>query len=160
MKMPLRLDNSQREDDDPLVYKRLVRDVCYLFHELADYQHIMGDLDYANDYALSYWALINRVDTGNPDDRLIRSGILILFMAMLWDEFDVSGCWISRHADAVSAELAQFVPEDEDMLRLSESVLHGLELLRCDSKPDKRFEEDSVWAYSSFVRQYFKDSSR
>jgi hypothetical protein len=160
MKMPLRLDNSQREDDDPAVYKRLVRDVCYLFHELADYQQIMGDLDYPNDYALSYWALINRVATGNPDDRLIRSGILILFMAMLWDEFDGSGYWISKHTDAVSAALTKFVPEDEDMLRLSESVLHGLELLRCDSKPDKRFEEDSVWAYNSFVRQYFKDSSR
>lgn len=91
MKPPLRIDNSQREDDDFVLYKRLIRDICYLFHELADYRHIMGDLDYANDYALPYWTLINRVDTGMPDDRIIRSGILILFMAMLHDYFDGGG---------------------------------------------------------------------
>ena len=74
MTTPLRLDDSQREDGDAGLYKQLTRDICFLFHELAGYRHIMGDLDYANDYALPYWTLINRVDTGCRDDRLIRSG--------------------------------------------------------------------------------------
>ena len=160
MNMPLRLDNSQREDDDSILYKRLIRDVCFLFHELADYKQIMGDLDYANDYPLPYWTLINNVDNGHPDDRLIRSGILILFMAMIHDEFDGSGCWISKHVDSVFSAMTAFVPEDEDMLRLSDSVLHGLELLRSDSKSDARFYEDSAWAYNTFVRRYFEDSAR
>ena len=58
MRNPLRIDGSQREDDDSQLYNRLTRDVCYLFHELAGYNHIMGDLDYANDYSLPYWELI------------------------------------------------------------------------------------------------------
>lgn len=159
MNIPLRIDDSQREDDDPVLYKRLLRDVCYLFHELADYRHIMGDLDYANDYELPYWNLVNRVDTGRPDDRLIRSGILILFLAMLHDEFDGSGCRISKYADSVLSALTELVPEDNDILRLSDCVCRGLELLRSGSRPDDRFDEDSTWAYSTFVQRYFEDSA-
>lgn len=158
-KQPLRLDDSQREDDDVFLYKQLTRDVCYLFHELAAYQQIMGDLDYENDYALPYWTLINRVDTGWNDDRLIRSGILILFMAMLNDEFDGSGCWISQHLDAVISALEQFIPEDNEMLRLSNSVSYGIELLRMNSQPGERFSGDLLWAYNTFIRQYFKSSA-
>ena len=159
MTTPLRLDDSQREGNDAALYKQLTRDVCYLFHELAAYRHFMGDLDYANDYALPYWTLINRIDTGRGDDRLIRSGILILFLAMLHDEFDGSGCWISKHLDAVFTALNQFVPEDDEMLRLTESVLHGAQLLRTDSKPDDRFDGDSSWAYDTFVRRYFENGT-
>ncbi|ESA35851.1 hypothetical protein N836_10000 [Leptolyngbya sp. Heron Island J] len=159
MTTPLRLDDSQREDNDAAVYKLLTRDVCFLFHELAVYRHIIGDLDYANDYAIPYWILINRIETGRDDDRLIRSGILILFLAMLQDEFDGSGCWISNHLDAVSAALHQFVPEDNEMLQLSDSVLHGIELLRANIKSDDRFDGDLAWAYNTFVRRYFEDST-
>ena len=82
----------------------------------------MGDLDYANDYSLPYWEVINRIDTGRPDDRFIRSGILILFLAMIHDELDGSGCWISRHLNVVSEALKRFIPEDDDMLRFSVGV--------------------------------------
>jgi len=160
MTTPLRLDDSQREDNDATLYKQLTRDICYLFHELAAYRHIMGDLDYANDYALPYWDLISRVDTGRDDDRLIRSGILILFMAMLQDEFDGSGCWISKHLDAISSALTQFIPEDDEILRLSDSVSHGIELLRNDSQQDNRFDVDSAWAYNAFVRRYFEHAAQ
>ena len=160
MSLPLRIDGSQREDNDARLYKQLTREVCYLFHELAAYPHVMGDLDYANDYALPYWTLINRIDTGRHDDRIIRSGILILFLAMLHDQFDGSGCWISKHLDDVSAALEQFVPEDDEMLRLSDSVLHGIELLRADSPSDDRFDRDSDWAYNTFVRRYFENAAQ
>ena len=159
MTEPLRLDDAQLEVDD-VIYKHLTRDTCALFHELADYRHIMGDLDYASDYSLSYWALINRIDTGQSDDRFIRSGILILLMAMLHNEFDGSGCWISKHLDAVSSALDQFVPEDNEMSRLFHSVSHGLQLLRSDSNCDSRFEEESTWAYDAIVRRYFENSAQ
>ncbi len=34
------------------------RDIYMLYHELAQYSHIMGDLDYANLYPLPYWDFI------------------------------------------------------------------------------------------------------
>ena len=51
----------------------LARDICFLFHELVTYRCIMGELDYANEDALPYWALLNRVGSGREDDRFIRS---------------------------------------------------------------------------------------
>ena len=97
MEPPLRIDGSQREDDDAALYQRLVRDVCFLYHELSEYRYIMGDLDYAGEYSLPYWELINRIDTGRIDDRFIRGGIQILMLAMLQDVFDRSGDSISQH---------------------------------------------------------------
>ena len=159
MNLPLRIDGSQCEQDDVVVYRRLIRDVCFLYHELSAYGHIMGDLDYASDYPLEYWLLLNRVETGRPYDRLIRGGILILLLAMLADVFDGSGDGISHHAKDISKELEQFVPEDDTMLRLAESVEHGLRLLANSASADDRFDADSCWAYDAFVRSYFANGA-
>jgi hypothetical protein len=119
----------------------------------------MGDLDYANDYPLEYWKLINRIDTGRNDDRFIRGGILVLMLAMLQDAFEGSGDHISRHAKDISRELERFVPEDDIILQLAESVEHGLELLANSASADNRFSTDVCWAYEKFVRQYFMDGA-
>ncbi|MCA9178806.1 MAG: hypothetical protein KDB14_30295 [Planctomycetales bacterium] len=155
----LRIEGAQPEQDDAALYRRLKRDVCLLYHELSDYRHIMGDLDYASDYPLEYWALINRIDTGREDDRFIRAGILVLLLAMLQDVFDGSGDHISRHARGISRELERFVPEDDAMLRLVESVEHGLGLLANSASADDRFGADVCWAYDTFVRKYFADAA-
>ena len=155
MPQPLRIDGSQREDCDASLYGRLVRDICFLYHELSAYNHIMGDLDYAGDYPLEYWQLLNRIDTGNPDDRFIRSGILILFLAMLFDCFDGSGDAISKNVDQISNALARFVPEDDAVLRLQNTVEHGLRLLTTTGRADDLFVTESSWAYTTFVRSYF-----
>ena len=157
MMNPLRIDGSQRNDDDAQLYKRIIRDVCYFYHDLAGYGYIMGDLDYSNDYPLPYWNLLNRIDTGCGDDRFIRSGILVLFLAMIQDQFDGSGDWISSCAEDISQNLQQFIPEDADMLRLSDTVLHGVALLQKAKQNDNRFDKDSAWAYDAFVKRYFQD---
>lgn len=159
MTQPLRIDGSQLEQDDVALYRRLIRDVCFLYHELSAYRHIMGDLDYANDYPLEYWTLLNRIDTGRSDDRFIRGGILVLMLAMLADVFDGSGDSVSRHAKAISKELEQFIPEDNTMLQLAESVEHGLRLLVNSASADDRFDTDSCWAYDTFVRSYFTNGA-
>lgn len=141
------------------MYGRLVRDICYLYHQLSAYRFIMPDLDYASDFPLEYWKLINRIDTGQWD-RFIRGGILILLLAMIQDVIDGSGDCISCHAEDVKRELEQFIPEDEEILRLSEAVEHGLKLLTAESAvPDNRFSDDLDWAYNAFVRKYFIDGS-
>jgi len=158
MTLPLRLDDTQREDDDYELYKQLTKDACYLFHELIAYNGMMGDLNYAVDYPRPYWNLINRVDTGDDDDRLIRSGILMLFLAMLHDEFDGSGISITPHRQAVSEALSKFAPEDSEMLRLCKIVERGLSLLESASPPDAQFATDSGWAFHTFVRGYFTNN--
>ncbi len=159
MEQPFRIDGSQREDDDFRLYQRLVRNVCFLYHELSGYRYIMGDLDYATEYNLPYWQLINRVDTGRREDRFIRGGILILLLAMIQDVFDGSGDLITKHHSDATRALADFVPEDDDMLRLADAVEHGLNLLNTSRNRDDRFDSDVCWAYDAFVRSYFIEAA-
>ncbi len=155
VKPPQRSNTGQWEQDDVDLYQRLTRDVCFLYHELSEYRHIMGDLDYANDYPLEYWTLLNRIASGRNDGRFIRSGILVLIMAMLQDAFDGSGKYIYRHKITIAQELERFVPEDDTMLRLAESVQHGMELLANSLSADDRFNTDACWVYDAFVMRYF-----
>ena len=157
---PLRIDGSQRKDNDWRLYVDLIRDVSILYHELSEYRYIMWDLDYQNEYSRPYWELLNRIDTGDTNDRFIRAGILILFMAMLRGEFEESGVSISRNLDEVQAALETFTPEDNDILRLADAVLHGVKLLRAGSQPDEKFALDETWAYDAFVRRYFEEASK
>lgn len=149
--------NPLHNAKDHELYNELVRDACLLFHQLGEYGYIMETLDFRGDFPRPYWEVINRVDTGCSDDRLIRSGILILFLAGVQDELQQSGVWISEHSQQIVSCLKPFVPEDYDMLRLSEAVLHGLSILSGDGKADDRFEDDYAWAYGAFVRRYFQD---
>jgi hypothetical protein len=157
MQPPLFSGGYNREDR--LLYAQLLRDVCFLFHELSAYRYIMGDLDYGTDYTLDYWELLNRTDTGQPDDRLIRSGILVLTLAMLEAAFDDSGNHIWSHIPCITKAIENFVPEDFAMLRLGEAVEHGLDLLKTKAPRDERYEIDIAWAHKSFVRAYFVDRS-
>ncbi len=44
MTQPFRIDGSQLKQDDVALYRRLIRDVCFLYHELSAYRHIMATL--------------------------------------------------------------------------------------------------------------------
>lgn len=155
MRQPLDIQNP----DDREMYRRLVRDVCYLYHQLSAYRSIMPDLDYASDFPLDYWKLINRIDTYQWD-RFIRGGILILLLAMIQEVIDGSGNYISRHAGDIKRELELFIPEDEEMLRLSEAVEYGLRLFLAKANDaDEHFKNEVCWAYGAFVRKYFIDGS-
>lgn len=159
MRRPLRIDRSQREDDDPALYTRLVRDVCLLYHRLADYGHIMGDLNYREDYPLCYWELLNRIDTGGSDDRFIRGGILILMLAMIQDVLDGSGNSITDYLQSASRAITEFLPEDDNMLRLVKLVEHGLHLVDTSRVADELFSREVCWAYDAFVRRYFREAA-
>ncbi len=80
-------------------------------------------------------------------------------LAMIQDVFDGSGDSISKHhSDAIQA-LADFVPEDDDMLRLLNAVEHGLQLLATSRARDDQFDNDLCWSYDTFVRGYFVEAA-
>lgn len=78
---------------------------------------------------------------------------------MLQDAFDGSGDSISKHCAAAMKAVAEFIPEDDDMLRLGEATAHGLQLLAEARIGDERFNSDICWAYDAFVRKYFTDAA-
>lgn len=145
MTQSLRIDGIQLEQDDVAMYRRLIRDVCFLYHELSAYRRIIGDLDYANDYPLEYWTLLNRIDTGRSEDRFIRGGILVLFLAMLADVFDGSGESVSHQVQAISKELEQFIHYE---LQSWKSWLDShVELVAATGLPATAVEMEGAWWY-------------
>ncbi len=109
---------------------------------------------------LEYWSLLNRIDTGRSDDRFIREEFWCAnardACGRLWWFRDS----VSRHAKAISKELEQFIPEDDTMLRLAESVEHGLRLMVNSASSDDRFDTDSCWAYDTFRADVFREWCR
>ena len=82
---------------------------------------------------------MNRIDTaGVTIDS--SGGILVLMLACSKTLFDGSGDYISLRATDISRELERFIPEDDTMLRLAESVKHGLDLLANSASADDRFD--------------------
>lgn len=72
--------NQRKRENEPMfrdvdwvLYQRLRRDVCSLYHELANYRYIMGDLDYENIHCLPYWDHLLDVDTGQADDEFVKT---------------------------------------------------------------------------------------
>lgn len=139
---------------DTATHCGLVRDVCYMYHELVGYRHMTGDLAYSTDFSTAYWDLINRTD-----DSFVREGILVLFMAMLVDFFDESGDYILEHTEAISRALKNFVPESTEMLRLLEAVEYGLLLVATQQPRDDRYQSECSWVYEECVRGYFANNA-
>ena len=148
-----------RDDGDLKVYRRLVRDICYLYHDLAGYRFIMGDLDYAAEYDFPYWQVVNRIDTGTLEDRFIRGGILILVLAKMQDVFDGSGDSLTVELCDYQRSLSDFIPEDDEMLRLLQAVEHGLNIVKSGGTKDDLIEREMCWAYNAFVNAYFVESA-
>ncbi|KLU02753.1 hypothetical protein RISK_005049 [Rhodopirellula islandica] len=57
-------DTSKRKQESRVTYgsevdwtevQRVERDICLLYHQLADYSYIMGDLCYGDVFSLPYW---------------------------------------------------------------------------------------------------------
>ena len=148
-----------RSDGDRKVYRRLIRDICYLYHDLAGYRYIIGDLDYAAEYDFPYWQVVNRIDTGTLEDRFIRGGILVLVLAKVQDVFDGSGDSLTVELCDYQRSLSDFIPEDDEMLRLLQAVEHGIKIVESGAARDDLIEREICWAYNAFVNAYFVESA-
>jgi len=142
------------------LHRRLTRDVCFLYEDLSGYRHIMGDIDYATEFDLPYWDIINEIDTQTPQDRFLRGGLLVLMLAMTEDVFLGSGSYVTAHLEAVENAVARFIPEDHDILRLSEALGHAVGLLQSESPRDDHLSGELCWAYDAFVGAYFRERAR
>ncbi len=62
------LHSPNNGETDWQTIQRVERDICLLYHQLAEYSYIMGDLYYGDVYALPYWDYLN-LQTLEPDQR-------------------------------------------------------------------------------------------
>ncbi len=63
---------------DWVAVQEVERDICLLYHQLADYSYIMGDLYYGNVYALPYWEYLCVPGLDESQQEFIREGCLVM----------------------------------------------------------------------------------
>jgi len=144
-----------QSDVDWVLVQQVERDICLLYHQLAEYSFIMGDLYYGDVYALPYWNFLNTNDLPEDKQFFIRNGCLVMILAMAWDEIDGSGSYLAKFAKSCEEALDRLEVEDEPSTRLLATVRDEVLAIKTGDCPDDLFAR-SVWVHETFVRGYFK----
>lgn len=142
------------------------RDICLLYHQLADYSHIMGDLYYGDVFSLPYWEYLD-VDGLEPErQRFVCDGCLVMLYAMAVDVLDGSGTYLTMESERYSAvrnALDRLQPNGHATDRLASALRTLIGLIDRDpSREDGSAElmdevAESTWVHEHFVRRYFID---
>jgi hypothetical protein len=77
--------------------QQIERDICLLFHQLADYSSIMGDLSYGDVFALPYWEYLDFPDVDPEERNFLRDGCLVMILAMASECVDGTGSFLAAH---------------------------------------------------------------
>ena len=75
------------------------------------------------------------------------------------DVFDGSGDSLTIELCDYQRSLSDFIPEDDEMLRLLQAVEHGLNIVKSGGTKDDLIEREMCWAYNAFVNAYFVESA-
>jgi hypothetical protein len=140
------------------------RDICLLYHQLAHYSWIMGDLYYGDVYALPYWEYLNVPNVEPERQKFIRNGCLVMLYAMASGELDGSGIYLTtdRQVYLAARTAVEALPSlEDDTNRLIAAVRGSLRMigenrrLWDDASDVKNVFAESHWIHERFVRPYF-----
>lgn len=140
------------------------RDICLLYHQLADYSYIMGDLYYGDVYALPYWEYLNVPNVEPERQMFIRHGCLVMLYAMAQEVLDGSGAYLTmdRQRYLAARTAVEALPSfDDETNRLIAAVRGSFKLIDEnrgsweDESDVKNVVAESTWIHERFVRQYF-----
>jgi hypothetical protein len=149
--------------------QKIERDICLLYHQLADYSYVMGDLYYSTVYDSPYWDYLNVLEAEAERQEFIRHGGLVMIYAMASEVLDGSGAYLTmdRHRYKAIATAVNALPEfDTDTNRLIQAVRGALKLINekrgsWEESPEvTNVVSESSWIHERYVRQYFIDRAR
>lgn len=142
------------------------RDICYLYHELAEYSFIMGDLAFGATYALPYWDYLQIGGFDEATTAFVRDGCLVMLLTMAWECIDQAGSYLlqdNRIRTCQAAVQALPVP-DERTRRLTATVQAALDLAASENVRNlerlDHISNESDWVHRAYVREYFRERVR
>jgi hypothetical protein len=141
---------------DWVLKQEVERDICLLYHQLADYAYIMGDLYYGSVFGLPYWEYLDFPGLDEADRNFLRDGCLVMILAMAWDQIDGSGAYLGPHIPACRAAIERLICEDEDGEKLARTVRLALDVAEQGGTETPELLELSSWAHHRYVRGYFR----
>ena len=140
------------------------RDICLLFHQLANYSYIMGDLYYGDVFSLEYWHFLQLPGVEPERQQFIRTGCLVMLYAMASEVLDGSGSYLTmdrkRYSEAKAAvrALPSFDPDTDRLVAAVSGAFKLIDENRCDNDVSPEMQDvvaASTWIHKRFVRQYF-----
>jgi hypothetical protein len=154
---------------DWVLKEQVERDICLLYHQLADYSYIMGDLSYGSVFGLPYWEYLDFPGLDTGDREFLRDGCLVMILAMACEKIDLMGWYINPHIAACREAVARVACEDEDTTKLVRAVRLALDMAEqvppTVAEPRKfgpqtpemwELSELSDWVHRRYVRGYFR----
>lgn len=149
----------------PLSYEekqRVERDICLLYHQLAEYEGIMGDLYYGSVYALPYWDYVELSGLMPKEAEFIRDGCLVMMLAMAWEVLDGAGGYLLgeglRHSlDAVRRlEGLESTYDNPNTPRLVTAVRCALHRVEESAAETEELVREANWVHHEYVMGYFR----
>lgn len=140
------------------------RDICLLYHQLADYSYVMGDLYYGDIFSLPYWDYLSISNLEPERHTFIRNGCLVMLYAMASDVLDGSGAYLTMDRQrylAARAAIDALPTYDDESNRLIAAVRNSFKLIDEnrgtweDASDVQDVIAESSWIHECFVRQYF-----
>ncbi len=145
------------------------RDICFLYHQLAGYHDVMGDLDYRY-FTLPYWQYFNPAavsDDRTEESLFVSDGCLVMVFAMACDSLDGSGRFLvddKERLSAVQDRLKALAPSDAKTDRLVAAVRQATSAVASNhlsphSNADAAIA-DGCWIHETFINAYFINNRR
>lgn len=145
--------NTSGEKTDWMLVEQVEMDICYLYHESADWGGIMGDLYHGN---RPYWEYLNWKLLDEYQTRFVRDGCLVMIFVMCDQYIMGAGFGIEDHVSECLRALSSVEPEDEQTARLVKSVKMALEAVQGKSVPEDELNESYQWIFRTYVGGYFQ----
>ena len=138
------------------------RDVCLLYHQLADYAFLMSDLSWGEVYKLPYWEYVETAGLEAKEAHFIRDGCLVMILTMLWECIDGGGYYIYKRIPECRRHINALTVSDPKTEMLIDIVKQALDLAERfpgpQAPPEKLVGElfdQCDWVHREYVRGYF-----
>ena len=123
---------------DWVLKQHLERDICLLYHQMANYSYIMGDLYYGSVFGLAYWEYIDFPGLDAADHDFVRDGCLVMILAMAGIRLTGSGAYINPYIPACREAIASLVLEGEEHPKTGSYGAAGVGRGRAERSRDTR----------------------
>lgn len=148
--------HTESSNIDWVKIQQIERDICLLYHQLAEYSYIMGDLYYGSVFALPYWEFLDLDNLEQDEKDFIRDGCLVMILAMAWDFIDGSGSYINPYISACQKAISKVIPFDEKTEKLIHTVKLAIDTVDQEEPEPDELGELSSWGYKEYVEGYFR----
>ena len=144
---------------DWVLKQQVERDVVLLYHQLASYGSITGDLYWGSVFALPYWEYLDWTGLDDSDRIFIRDGCLVMIFTAACGQIDDSGSYTAAGFASCRQAIDRLQPDTPESSKLVGAVCLALDLALdiavCRSEAEAELYKLSRWVHVYYVRGYF-----